>query len=235
MESFPAVASRVLHEFRALLQHSPSPLGSTRMLQIITINMFTIHYAQIRGKGSTLSVAVDPVWSIENNLSSFSLCCDSFSSWRAGWNSVCVRGADHISWFSYVWSPCATLHCTPKRNTCWWVHNVSLVCCLHRQHKITLSIFLTPMQLCLIVCFPFVSARAYPSRWAGGLWWNGWGGGDGAGVCLPSWPQRAAAKHEGLVRLDARPPRQVEPSSLQYSVSPAHVTFSGLCWFETEL
>uniref|UniRef100_A0A4W5NZD9 Nonsense-mediated mRNA decay factor n=1 Tax=Hucho hucho TaxID=62062 RepID=A0A4W5NZD9_9TELE len=48
MESFPAVVSRVLQEFRALLQHSPSPLGSTRMLQIITINMFTIHNAQSR-------------------------------------------------------------------------------------------------------------------------------------------------------------------------------------------
>ncbi|XP_071195894.1 telomerase-binding protein EST1A isoform X2 [Salvelinus alpinus] len=49
MESFPAVASHVLQEFRALLQHSPSPLGSTRILQIITINMFTIHNAQSRG------------------------------------------------------------------------------------------------------------------------------------------------------------------------------------------
>uniref|UniRef100_A0A8C2FX83 Telomerase-binding protein EST1A n=1 Tax=Cyprinus carpio TaxID=7962 RepID=A0A8C2FX83_CYPCA len=58
MESFPAVASRVLQEFWALLQHSPSPLGSTRMLQIITINMFTIHNAQIRaeGQGETRSV-----------------------------------------------------------------------------------------------------------------------------------------------------------------------------------
>ncbi|XP_026075847.1 telomerase-binding protein EST1A-like isoform X1 [Carassius auratus] len=58
MESFPAVASRVLQEFRALLQHSPSPLGSTRMLQIITINMFIIHNAQIRaeGQGETRSV-----------------------------------------------------------------------------------------------------------------------------------------------------------------------------------
>ncbi|XP_055791611.1 telomerase-binding protein EST1A-like isoform X2 [Salvelinus fontinalis] len=49
MESFPAVVSRVLQEFRVLIQHSPSPLGSTRMLQIITINMFTIHNAQSRG------------------------------------------------------------------------------------------------------------------------------------------------------------------------------------------
>ncbi|KAK3550109.1 hypothetical protein QTP86_020662 [Hemibagrus guttatus] len=51
MESFSAVATRMLEEFQALLQHSPSPLGSTRMLQIITINMFTIQYAQTREKG----------------------------------------------------------------------------------------------------------------------------------------------------------------------------------------
>ena len=53
METFPAVAARVLQEFRVLLQHSPSPLGSTRLLQIITINMFTIHYAQSRGNTHT--------------------------------------------------------------------------------------------------------------------------------------------------------------------------------------
>ncbi|XP_076876434.1 telomerase-binding protein EST1A [Brachyhypopomus gauderio] len=58
MESFPAVASHVLQEFQALLRHSPSPLGTTRMLQIVTINMFTIHYAQTRavGQGDTRSV-----------------------------------------------------------------------------------------------------------------------------------------------------------------------------------
>ncbi|KAG7515884.1 telomerase-binding protein EST1A [Solea senegalensis] len=50
MESFPAVASRVLQEFRLLLQHGPSLLGSTQMLQIITINMFTIHNAHNRGE-----------------------------------------------------------------------------------------------------------------------------------------------------------------------------------------
>ncbi|CAL8363102.1 unnamed protein product [Lota lota] len=56
MESFPAVAGRVLQEFRALLQHSPTPLGSTRMLQLITINMFTIHYAHSRVEGEVRSV-----------------------------------------------------------------------------------------------------------------------------------------------------------------------------------
>ncbi|KAJ8347673.1 hypothetical protein SKAU_G00262620 [Synaphobranchus kaupii] len=57
METFPEVASRVLQEFRALLQHSPSPLGSTRMLQIVTINMFAVHNAQSRdGPGEARSV-----------------------------------------------------------------------------------------------------------------------------------------------------------------------------------
>lgn len=50
MESFPGVASRVLQEFKTLLQHGPSLLGSTHMLQIITINMFTIHNAHGRGE-----------------------------------------------------------------------------------------------------------------------------------------------------------------------------------------
>lgn len=43
------MATRVLLEFKTLLQHSPSLLGSTHMLQIITINMFTIHNAHSRG------------------------------------------------------------------------------------------------------------------------------------------------------------------------------------------
>ncbi|XP_049325023.1 telomerase-binding protein EST1A isoform X2 [Astyanax mexicanus] len=66
MESFPAVAGRVLQEFRALLQHSPSPLGSTRMLQIMTINMFTIHYAQTRAEkqGETRSVLEEQTTSL---------------------------------------------------------------------------------------------------------------------------------------------------------------------------
>ncbi|XP_008292448.1 telomerase-binding protein EST1A isoform X2 [Stegastes partitus] len=51
MESFPGVANRVLQEFRTLLQHGTSLLGSTHMLQIITINMFTIHNAHSRGEG----------------------------------------------------------------------------------------------------------------------------------------------------------------------------------------
>lgn len=33
-----------------LLQHSPSPIGSTRMLQLMTINMFAVHNSQLKGK-----------------------------------------------------------------------------------------------------------------------------------------------------------------------------------------
>ncbi|XP_068187613.1 telomerase-binding protein EST1A [Antennarius striatus] len=50
METFPGVASRVLQEFRMLLQHGPTILGSTHMLQIVTINMFTIHNNHNRGE-----------------------------------------------------------------------------------------------------------------------------------------------------------------------------------------
>ncbi|XP_004857224.1 telomerase-binding protein EST1A isoform X1 [Heterocephalus glaber] len=48
METFPSVAEKVLKEFQVLLQHSPSPIGSTRMLQLMTINMFAIHNSQLK-------------------------------------------------------------------------------------------------------------------------------------------------------------------------------------------
>ncbi|RVE63981.1 hypothetical protein OJAV_G00141710 [Oryzias javanicus] len=57
MESFPGVASRVIQEFKMLLQHGASLLGSTNILQIITINMFAVHNAQSKGEeGETRSV-----------------------------------------------------------------------------------------------------------------------------------------------------------------------------------
>ncbi|KAM9320894.1 telomerase-binding protein EST1A [Gastrophryne carolinensis] len=43
METFQLVAEKLLKEFQALLQHSPSPIGSTRMLQLMAINMFSIN------------------------------------------------------------------------------------------------------------------------------------------------------------------------------------------------
>ncbi|XP_073902692.1 telomerase-binding protein EST1A isoform X4 [Castor canadensis] len=48
METFPAVSEKVLKEFQVLLQHSPSPIGSTRMLQLMAINMFAVHNSQLK-------------------------------------------------------------------------------------------------------------------------------------------------------------------------------------------
>ncbi len=49
MEMFPEVSSQMLHEFAALLQHSPSAIGNTRLLQLITINMFTVAHTAPKG------------------------------------------------------------------------------------------------------------------------------------------------------------------------------------------
>ncbi|XP_030328785.1 telomerase-binding protein EST1A isoform X4 [Strigops habroptila] len=46
METFPAVAEEVLREFQVLLHHSPPPIGSTRMLQLVAINMFAVYNSQ---------------------------------------------------------------------------------------------------------------------------------------------------------------------------------------------
>uniref|UniRef100_A0A9J8BH44 Telomerase-binding protein EST1A n=1 Tax=Cyprinus carpio carpio TaxID=630221 RepID=A0A9J8BH44_CYPCA len=102
MESFPAVASRVLQEFRALLQHTPPPLGSIRMLQIITINMFTIHYAQIRaeGQGETRSVLEEQTISL--GLAMFGLlvqrCTELLKETPAGESTV-AEGMVRVSVF----------------------------------------------------------------------------------------------------------------------------------------
>ena len=50
METFPEVSSQMLHELKALLSHSPSPIGNSRMLQLVTINMFAIENAAPKGK-----------------------------------------------------------------------------------------------------------------------------------------------------------------------------------------
>lgn len=54
METFPAVAAEVLSTFQALLEHSPPPIGSTRLLQLMAINMFAVHNSQPKGTGGTV-------------------------------------------------------------------------------------------------------------------------------------------------------------------------------------
>ncbi|XP_018412650.1 PREDICTED: telomerase-binding protein EST1A isoform X2 [Nanorana parkeri] len=49
METFHVVVEKVLKDFQALLQHSPSPVGSTRMLQLMAINMFSVNNSQSKG------------------------------------------------------------------------------------------------------------------------------------------------------------------------------------------
>ncbi|XP_053131165.1 telomerase-binding protein EST1A isoform X3 [Hemicordylus capensis] len=49
METFPAVAAEVLREFQTLLAHSPPPIASTRMLQLMAVNMFAVHNSQPKG------------------------------------------------------------------------------------------------------------------------------------------------------------------------------------------
>ncbi|KAM5182486.1 telomerase-binding protein EST1A [Mantella aurantiaca] len=73
METFHAVSEKVLNEFQALLQHSPSPIGSARMLQLMAINMFSVNNSQIKDGHSegTRSVVQDQATCL--GLSMFSL------------------------------------------------------------------------------------------------------------------------------------------------------------------
>lgn len=73
MESFPGVAGRVLQEFRTLLQHGPSLLGSTHMLQIITINMFTIHNNHSRGKAGVFTIQLQALTQFGGHITSLKL------------------------------------------------------------------------------------------------------------------------------------------------------------------
>ncbi|KAF6200217.1 hypothetical protein GE061_006520 [Apolygus lucorum] len=49
METLTETAVDMLREFRALLQHSPIPLNSTRFLQLISLNIFAIEVTQPKG------------------------------------------------------------------------------------------------------------------------------------------------------------------------------------------
>lgn len=76
MESFPPVAGNVLREFRALLQFSPSPLGNTRMLQLMVINMFAVHNSQLKDSNSENCRAVTQENATALGLAMFGLLVD---------------------------------------------------------------------------------------------------------------------------------------------------------------
>lgn len=73
METFHVVVEKVLKEFQALLEHSPSPIGSARMLQLMAINMFSVNNCQSKDVLSegTRSVVQEQATSL--GLSMFSL------------------------------------------------------------------------------------------------------------------------------------------------------------------
>ncbi|KAE8622250.1 hypothetical protein XENTR_v10005159 [Xenopus tropicalis] len=73
METFPLVAKKVLKEFQALLQHSPSPIGSTRMLQLMAINMFAVNNSQSKAGQAEGSCSVVQEQATSLGLSMFSL------------------------------------------------------------------------------------------------------------------------------------------------------------------
>lgn len=54
METFQDAGVQMLREFRALLQHSPLPLGTTRFLQLLALNMFAIENTQLKGEYSVI-------------------------------------------------------------------------------------------------------------------------------------------------------------------------------------
>jgi protein SMG6 len=49
MENFPEVCGRMLREFDIQLNHNPSPISNTRLIQLMAINMFTVDNTELKG------------------------------------------------------------------------------------------------------------------------------------------------------------------------------------------
>lgn len=58
MEAFSHAAGNLLKEFSALLNQSPTPITSTRLLQLMAINMFAVENTDIKGTDSKRNVEV---------------------------------------------------------------------------------------------------------------------------------------------------------------------------------
>lgn len=49
METLQEAAIEMLKEFKILLNHSPLPINTTRLLQLLALNMFAIDNGQLKG------------------------------------------------------------------------------------------------------------------------------------------------------------------------------------------
>lgn len=50
MDSFQSCARLMLHELYVLLQRTPTVFASTRLVQLMAVNMFSIHNLRTRGE-----------------------------------------------------------------------------------------------------------------------------------------------------------------------------------------
>ena len=49
METLIEAATEMLKEFKALLAYSPLPITTTRLIQLLALNMFAIDNGQLKG------------------------------------------------------------------------------------------------------------------------------------------------------------------------------------------
>lgn len=52
METLVEAATEMLKEFKALLAYSPLPITTTRLIQLLALNMFAIDNGQLKGNSS---------------------------------------------------------------------------------------------------------------------------------------------------------------------------------------
>jgi hypothetical protein len=59
MESFQTCAIQMLKEFRALLHISPITINSHRLLQLISLNMYSIACTELKGESRWKSIYIE--------------------------------------------------------------------------------------------------------------------------------------------------------------------------------
>lgn len=56
MESFPDTLTQMLKEFYFLLQRTPLPITSSRLMQLLAINIFSVDNSSSKGKKETINL-----------------------------------------------------------------------------------------------------------------------------------------------------------------------------------